>query len=129
MVVQDRGRIVEDQEIDAVVPEAFHEQGRELRPKAEGTPVPVCFVDVDGYVDIAVWLRSATGVRTEQVGLEYFRARFKQTRDARAQTTVIEAMIFVAWFSAHLFSLSDQWWIGLHVRPSDNIQTIRTDVQ
>lgn len=129
MVVQDRGRIVEDQEINAVVPEAFHEQRRELRPQAEGTPVPVCFVDVDGYVDIAVWLRCATRVRTEQVGLEYFRSSFKQTRDVQTQTTVIEDMIFTASFITHLIRLRDQWWIGARMRPSDNIQTTRADLQ
>ena len=52
-----------------------------------------------------MWLRYTTGARTELIGLEYFRAKFKQIRNAWAQTTVTEAMIFVAWSSAHLFRL------------------------
>jgi len=40
--------MVEDQEIDAVVPETFHEYGREFRPQAEDASVFMRFVDVDG---------------------------------------------------------------------------------
>lgn len=97
--------MVEDQEIDAIVPKACHEQGRKLCPQAEDAYVFIGFVDVDGYVDIAVWLRYTSRVRTEQVGLEYFLAGFQQARDAWRQGLFLRDLFVTASLTLHHFRL------------------------
>lgn len=70
-VVEQRRRMIQDNHVDRVRCELLHEERSELGSVTVATRGKRALINIDGHIDVAVWLGKPACMRPKQVGFPY----------------------------------------------------------
>lgn len=92
-VVEERRSLVQDDDVDPILPEGGRERRRELRRVPVRRLPYTAGVDENGDIDVALRVAVSARERAEQVGVEYLRSLEEGSLEARLQELSVHADI------------------------------------